>query len=155
MGFFSAAGERSGPATFEGDSADAGDQPILLHQVSIAKLFADVSQQTICNWIHTPKTLEILRLAAPALTGLNGSRVDTRFKLSKYCPYTERTVENCGSPSLGFGEPLDFSFSFRPGHSVAWSAAFQIMFKNNEEFSFFELLRDVFSKRFHAVFCAA
>jgi len=31
VGFFSAAGERSGPATFEGDSADAGDQPIMMH----------------------------------------------------------------------------------------------------------------------------
>jgi hypothetical protein len=68
---------------------------------------------------------------------------------SKYCPHTERTVENCGSPSLGFGKLLDFSVSFRPRHSVAWSAAFQIMFKNNEEFSIFELLRDVSSKRFH------
>jgi hypothetical protein len=28
-----------------------GDQPIMLHQVSIAKLF-DVSQQTISTWIH-------------------------------------------------------------------------------------------------------
>jgi hypothetical protein len=73
---------------------------------------------------------------------------------SKYCPHTEPTVENCGSPSLGFGEPLDFSLSLPPRHSVAWPAAFQIMFKNNEEFSIFELLRDVFSKRFHAVFCA-
>jgi hypothetical protein len=36
-----------------------------------------------------------------------------------------------------------------PRHSVACPAAFQIMFKNNEEFSIFELLRDVFSKRFH------
>jgi hypothetical protein len=44
---------------------------------------------------------------------------------------------------------LDFSLSFRPRHSVAWPAALQIMFKNNEEFSIFELLRDVFSKRFH------
>jgi hypothetical protein len=68
---------------------------------------------------------------------------------SKYCPNTERTVENCGSPSLGFGKLLDFSVSFRPRHSVAWPAAFQIMFKNNEEFSIFELLRDVSSKRFH------
>ena len=59
MGFFSAAGEGSGPATFEGDSADAGDQPIMLQQVSIA----------ISNWIHAPKTLEVLGLAAPTPTG--------------------------------------------------------------------------------------
>jgi hypothetical protein len=59
VGFFFAAGEGSGPATFEGDSADAGDQPIMLHQVSIA----------ISNWIHAPKTLEVLGLAAPTPTG--------------------------------------------------------------------------------------
>jgi predicted AAA+ superfamily ATPase len=41
----------------------------MLHQVSIAKLFADVSQQTISNWIHALKTLEVLRLAAPTPTG--------------------------------------------------------------------------------------
>jgi hypothetical protein len=41
----------------------------MLHQVSIAKLFADVSQQTISSWIHALKTLEVLRLAAPTPTG--------------------------------------------------------------------------------------
>jgi hypothetical protein len=59
VGFSSAAGEGSRPATFEGDSADAGDQPIMLHQVSIA----------ISNRIHAPKTLEVLGLAAPTPTG--------------------------------------------------------------------------------------
>jgi hypothetical protein len=59
VGFSSAAGEGSGPATFEGGSADAGDQPIMLHQVSIA----------ISNWIHAPKTLEVLELAASTPTG--------------------------------------------------------------------------------------
>jgi hypothetical protein len=59
VGFFSAAGEGSGPATFEGDSADAGDQTIMLHQVTIA----------ISNWIHAPKTLEVLGLAATTPTG--------------------------------------------------------------------------------------
>jgi hypothetical protein len=44
---------------------------------------------------------------------------------------------------------LQSQHSFRPRHSVAWPAALQIMFKNNEEFSIFELLRDVFTKRFH------
>jgi hypothetical protein len=43
---------------------------------------------------------------------------------------------------------LDFSLSFRPRHSPAWPAAFQIMIKNNAKTSPFELLRDVFSKRF-------
>jgi len=59
VGFFFAAGEGSGAATFEGDSADAGDQPIMLHQVSIA----------ISNWIHALKTFEVLGLAASTPTG--------------------------------------------------------------------------------------
>ena len=85
---------------------------------------------------------------SPTPTGLNRSRVDTRFKLSKYCPRTEPTVENCGSPTLRFGELLDFSLSFWPRHSAAWPAAFQITIKNNAKFSFLEPQRDVFSKRF-------
>jgi hypothetical protein len=43
---------------------------------------------------------------------------------------------------------LDFFLSFCPRHSAAWPAAFQITIKNNTESSLFELLRDVFSKRF-------
>jgi hypothetical protein len=85
---------------------------------------------------------------SPTPTGLNRSRVDTGFKLSKYCPRTEPTVENCGSPILRFGELLDFSLSFWLRHSAAWPAAFQITIKNNAKFSLFELQRDVFSKRF-------
>jgi hypothetical protein len=75
-------------------------------------------------------------------------RVDTRFKLPKYCPCTEPSVENCGSPTLRFGELLDFSLSFCPRHSAAWPAAFQVTIKNNAESPLFELLRDVFRKRF-------
>ena len=67
MAFFSAAGEGSGPATFEGDSAYAGDQPIMLRQVSIA----------ISNWIHASKTLEVLGLAAPTPTGFAEIWVDS------------------------------------------------------------------------------
>jgi hypothetical protein len=85
---------------------------------------------------------------SPTPTGLNRSRVDTRFKLSKYCPRTEPAIENCGSPTLRFGELLDFSLSFWPRHSAAWPAAFQITIKNNAKFSFLQLQRDVFSKRF-------
>ena len=40
----------------------AGDLPIMLHQASIAKLFA-LSQQTISEWIRALKTLGVLRLA--------------------------------------------------------------------------------------------
>jgi hypothetical protein len=72
----------------------------------------------------------------------------TRFQSLKYCPCTEHTLENFGSPTLRFGERLDFSLSFCPRHATAWPAAFQITIKNNAESSLFEVLRDVFSKNF-------
>jgi hypothetical protein len=68
----------------------------------------------------------------------------------KYCSRNEPSVENCGSPTLRFGEVLDFSLSFCPRHLAAWPAAFQVMFKNDAESSLFELLRDVFSKNFQS-----
>jgi hypothetical protein len=80
----------------------------------------------------------------------NRRRVDTRFRLLKYCSRTEPSVENCGSPTLRFGEVLDFSLSFCLRHPAAWPAALQITFKNNAECSLFELLRDVFSKSFQS-----
>jgi hypothetical protein len=70
--------------------------------------------------------------------------------LLKYCSRTEPSLENCGSPTLRFGELLDFSFSFCPRHPAARPAAFQITIKNNAESSLFELLRYVFSKRFQS-----
>ena len=77
----------------------------------------------------------------------NRLRVDTRFSLFKYCSRSEPSL-NCGSPTLRFGEILDFSLSFCLRHPVAWPAAFKITFKNNAESSLFELLRDVFGKNF-------
>jgi hypothetical protein len=74
----------------------------------------------------------------------------TRFQPSKYCPRTEPTLENCGTPTLRFGEAVDFCLPFRPGHLVSWPAAFQIMIKNNAESSSFDLLRNVFSERFQS-----
>ena len=62
----------------------------------------------------------------------NRLRVDTRFSLLKYCSRSEPSL-NCGSPTLRFGEVLDFSLSFCLLHPAAWSAAFQVMFKNNAE----------------------
>jgi hypothetical protein len=50
-----------------------GDQPIMLHQASIAKLF-DVSQQTISTWIGALKTLEVLKLAEPPLKNVRAAR---------------------------------------------------------------------------------
>jgi hypothetical protein len=50
-----------------------GDQPIMLHQVSIAKLF-DVSQQTISTWIKALKTLRVLRLAEAPIPKARAAR---------------------------------------------------------------------------------
>jgi len=81
---------------------------------------------------------------------LDRRRVDTRFSLLKYCSRSEPSLENCGSPTLRFGEVLDFSLSFCLRHPAAWPAAFQITIKNNAESSLFEPLRDVFSKNFQS-----
>ena len=51
----------------------AGDQPIMLCQTQIAKLF-DVTQQTISDWIRALKTLQALRLAEPAVKRARAAR---------------------------------------------------------------------------------
>jgi len=51
----------------------AGDQPIMLHQTSIAKLFA-VSQQMVSEWIRALKTLQVLRLAEAAIPNARAAR---------------------------------------------------------------------------------
>lgn len=43
----------------------AGDQPFMLCQMSVAKLFGHSSHRTVSNWIKASKTLEILRVAEP------------------------------------------------------------------------------------------
>lgn len=50
-----------------------GDQPIMLCQTSVAKLF-QVTQQTISTWIHALKTLQVLRLAEPAIKNARAAR---------------------------------------------------------------------------------
>jgi hypothetical protein len=85
VGFFFAAGEGSGPATFEGDSADAGDQPIMLHQVSIA----------IFNWIHAPKTLEVLGQRALPFTAAAVDRSAMLSGQSIVGLQLQRAVELC------------------------------------------------------------
>ena len=77
-------------------------------------------------------------------------RVDTRFRLLKYCSRSLPSLDNFSSPTLRFGEVLDFSLSFCVRHPAAWPAAFQITCKNNAESSLFELLCDVFSKNFQS-----
>jgi hypothetical protein len=51
----------------------AGDLPIMLHQASIAKLFA-LSQQTISEWIRPLKTLGVLRLAEAPIPKARAAR---------------------------------------------------------------------------------
>jgi hypothetical protein len=51
----------------------SGDQPIMLCQASVAKLF-HVKQQTISTWIHALKTLEVLGLAEPAIKNARAAR---------------------------------------------------------------------------------
>jgi hypothetical protein len=41
----------------------AGDQPIMLHQMSIAKLFGHSDHKNISNWIKALRTLRILEPA--------------------------------------------------------------------------------------------
>jgi hypothetical protein len=50
-----------------------GDQPIMLCQTSIAKLFK-VSQQTISDWIRALRTLQVLKLAEPAIPNCRAAR---------------------------------------------------------------------------------
>jgi hypothetical protein len=51
----------------------AGDQPFMLHQTSVAKLFAQ-SQRTISNWILALKTVELLKLAEAAVPNARAAR---------------------------------------------------------------------------------
>jgi hypothetical protein len=43
----------------------AGDQPIMLHQMSIAKLFGYSHHRNISNWIRALKTLDVLKAGDP------------------------------------------------------------------------------------------
>jgi hypothetical protein len=74
----------------------------------------------------------------------------TRFPFFEYCPCTEHTVENCGTPTLRFSEAVDFAIPFCLRHLVAWPATVQIILKNDAKSSLFELLRDMFSKNFQS-----
>jgi hypothetical protein len=51
----------------------AGDQPFMMHQVSIGKLFG-CSWRTIGNWIKALKTVGVLKLAEPAIKGVRAAR---------------------------------------------------------------------------------
>ena len=52
----------------------AGDQPIMLHQMSIAKLFGHSHHRNISNWIKALKTLEVLQAADTAIPRAKAAR---------------------------------------------------------------------------------
>jgi hypothetical protein len=52
----------------------AGDQPFMLCQTSVAKLFGHSSHRTISNWIRALKTLEVLKLAEAAIQNCRAAR---------------------------------------------------------------------------------
>lgn len=52
----------------------AGDQPFILCQTSVAKLFGHSSHRTISNWIRALRTLEVLELAEPAIPNCRAAR---------------------------------------------------------------------------------
>jgi hypothetical protein len=72
----------------------------------------------------------------------------TRFPFFEYCPCTEHTVENCGTPTLRFSEAVDFASPFCLRHLVAWPATLQIILKNDAKSSFFKLCCNMFGQRF-------
>jgi hypothetical protein len=52
----------------------AGDQPIMLCQMSIAKLFGHSSHRTISDWIRALKTLDVLKPAEAAIRMVRAGR---------------------------------------------------------------------------------
>jgi hypothetical protein len=73
----------------------------------------------------------------------------TRLRLPKYCSDTGVTSDNYGSPTLKSGERLNFFLAYGSFEPCTGPATLQIILKNNAKCSLFELLRDVFSERFH------
>jgi hypothetical protein len=52
----------------------AGDQPIMLCQMSIAKMFGHSSHRTVSNWIRALKTMGVLKLAEAAVANARAAR---------------------------------------------------------------------------------
>ena len=52
----------------------AGEQPIMLHQQSIAKLFGHSHHRNISNWIRALKTLGVLKTAEAAIPEVKAAR---------------------------------------------------------------------------------
>jgi hypothetical protein len=52
----------------------AGDQPIMLHQESLANLFGHSHWRTVGNWIKALKTWNLLKLAEPAIPKARAAR---------------------------------------------------------------------------------
>jgi len=72
-----------------------------------------------------------------------------RLQSLKYRPCPEHTsVDDHDTPTVSFGETMDFSAPRCRLHAVAWPATVQIILKNDAECSFFELRRNMFSQSF-------
>jgi hypothetical protein len=82
----------------------AGDQPIMLHQMSIAKLFGHSGHRNISNWIKALKTLEMLQPAEAAIRGLSAARYFYVDQLMPPHPTTSATPpgETKSREALGF-----------------------------------------------------
>jgi hypothetical protein len=52
----------------------AGDQPFMLHQLSVAKLFGHSDHKNVSNWIRALKTLGILKPAEAAIPNARAAR---------------------------------------------------------------------------------
>jgi len=52
----------------------AGDQPFMLHQASMAKLFGHPSHRNISNWIRALKTVEVLKSAEAPIPKARAAR---------------------------------------------------------------------------------
>jgi len=67
----------------------AGDQPFMLCQNSVSKLFGHSDHRNISNWIRALKTMEVLRSAEPAIPNVRAARYF----------YMELRVEHAGTIS--------------------------------------------------------
>src|SRR6476646_6175083 len=72
----------------------------------------------------------------------------TRSQSVKYRSCTESTINNCSTPTLGFGKVLDSSLPYFWRHPFAWPASLQIILKNDAKWSISEPRRDILSQRF-------
>ena len=67
----------------------------------------------------------------------------------EYCPDKTLRIVNKGVAPARFGKSVDFLLSLHLVEFFLRPAAFYLILKNDAEVSFFEVMFDAFSKRFH------